>query len=340
MKETLNIQLPNLFNYRREFALQGIRTPLPTVSFSNKGLLAELPPPPVGKTGWPWTVETQPPAMTMPNGLPWPKVSITTPSYNQGCFIEETIRSVLLQNYPNLEYAICDGGSSDETVEILEKYSPWLSFWQSKKDQGQGHAINLGFSIASGDYFGWINSDDFYLPNCFQKVANYFCKHSLDFVYGDALNFSDGEPKIHYWQGYLVLDRYLRFGGLVASHAAFWKSTIHMPIWEEMNCNVDGELWIRLLPGRSKGHLQAPLGVCRLQPQSKSIHDRYRSLWKKDSESIAAVYGLPPQPRSSLAYEFVLVQRTYQYITRHVRRRRIESSLQRHLWTNQFSFAD
>jgi glycosyltransferase involved in cell wall biosynthesis len=260
-----------------------------------------------------------------------------TPSYNQGHFIEETIRAVLLQNYPNLEYIICDGCSTDQTQEILKKYSPWLSFWQSKKDRGQGHAINLGFSLASGNYFGWINSDDFYLPNCFQNIATHFSRHSLEFVYGDGINLYDRERKISYWQGNLVLDRYLRFGGLIASHAAFWKSAIHQPIWEKMNCNVDGELWIRLLSGKTKSHLRVPLGVFRLQPQAKSAHARHRKLWQEDDENIATVYGLPPQPRSLLAYQFTLTQRIYQSITKPVNCKKVASLLQEWSWTDQYS---
>ncbi|HAJ58567.1 MAG TPA: hypothetical protein DCP31_04295, partial [Cyanobacteria bacterium UBA8543] len=106
---------------------------LVTVPYSSSGLLQSLPSPPKGRTGWPWTEETPPLPLTMPDGKPWPKVTIVTPSYNQGEFIEETIRSVLLQNYPNLEYIVMDGGSRDSTVSILEKYTDWISLWRSEK---------------------------------------------------------------------------------------------------------------------------------------------------------------------------------------------------------------
>lgn len=99
---------------------------------------------------------------SLPNSSPWPAISIVTPSYNQGLFLEETIRSVLLQDYPNLEYIIIDGGSNDESVEIIEKYAPCLSYWVSERDLGQSHAINKGFELASGEVFGWLNSDDYF----------------------------------------------------------------------------------------------------------------------------------------------------------------------------------
>ena len=109
---------------------------------------------------------------TMPDGSPWPRISIVTPSYNQGRFIEETIRSVLQQGYPNLEYMVIDGGSSDESVEIIKKYAPWLTYWVSEKDRGQSHAINKGMARATGEIVAWLNSDDLYLPLALSRVAN------------------------------------------------------------------------------------------------------------------------------------------------------------------------
>ena len=101
----------------------------------------------------------------------YPKISIVTPSYNQAKYLEETICSVLNQNYPNLEYIIIDGGSTDGSLEIIQKYEKHLTYWVSEPDSGQSNAINKGFKHAKGELFGWINSDDYYLPDAFSAVA-------------------------------------------------------------------------------------------------------------------------------------------------------------------------
>jgi glycosyltransferase involved in cell wall biosynthesis len=147
--------------------------------------LADLPPPPEGKTGWPWTEETSPVPESMPDGKPWPRISIVTPSYNQGQFIEETIRSVLLQGYLDLEYIIIDGGSTDESVEIIRKYERWITFWVSEPDSGQTDAINKGFKRSTGEIVAWLNSDDLYTAGALFTAAKAFAEqpHSA-VVYG------------------------------------------------------------------------------------------------------------------------------------------------------------
>jgi glycosyltransferase involved in cell wall biosynthesis len=128
----------------------------------------------------------------MPGGLPWPRISIVTPSYNQGHFLEETIRSILLQNYPNLEYFVVDGGSSDQSLEIIERYSPWLSGWISESDRGQSHAINKGFERCSGNLITFQNSDDFYLPGAFEDAARHWAADRAVGLVAGGFYYVDG----------------------------------------------------------------------------------------------------------------------------------------------------
>lgn len=136
--------------------------------------LDTLPPPPRGRHGWPWTVATPALPTVRADGSAWPRLSIVTPSFNQGAFIEETLRSVLLQGYPNLEYVIVDGGSTDQSVAIIERYAPWLTSWVSEPDRGQSDAINKGFAATTGSVLGWLNSDDYLAPGALDVVAKAF----------------------------------------------------------------------------------------------------------------------------------------------------------------------
>ena len=133
----------------------------------NNRLLSLIRPPPKKLKGWPWTEESQ--SCTLDD---YPRITIVTPSYNQAEYLEETIRSILLQNYPNLEYIVIDGGSTDGSVEIIERYAPWLSYWESEPDRGQSHAINKGLAHSTGELFNWINSDDFLRPGALYSLAN------------------------------------------------------------------------------------------------------------------------------------------------------------------------
>ncbi|HOZ68245.1 MAG TPA: glycosyltransferase family 2 protein [Chitinophagaceae bacterium] len=124
-----------------------------------------------------------------------PRISIITPSFNQGDFIEETILSVLNQDYPNLEYIIIDGGSTDQTVDIIKKYSDRISYWVSEKDRGQSHAINKGFERAKGEIINWINSDDQLMPGTLHKLAALFnVDPELMMVHGRIEYFGETRP--------------------------------------------------------------------------------------------------------------------------------------------------
>ena len=121
------------------------------------------------------------------NNGDWPKISVVTPSFNQGRYIEATIKSVLDQGYPNLEYIIMDGGSTDGTVEIIERYSDRLAYWVSEEDEGQTDALIKGFDRASGDILCWLCSDDLFEASTLQEVAETFVRNpDWDVVYGDS----------------------------------------------------------------------------------------------------------------------------------------------------------
>jgi len=122
----------------------------------------------------------------------WPRISVITPSFNQGRFLEETIRSVLDQDYPNLEYIVIDGGSTDNSVDIIKKYAKKLAVWVSEPDRGQSDALNRGFRIASGEIVGWLNSDDVYLEKSLYTAARYFTEYpTVDLIYGNYFNIDE-----------------------------------------------------------------------------------------------------------------------------------------------------
>jgi hypothetical protein len=162
--------------------------------------LRDLPPPPPGRTGWPWTEASPALPATLPGGAPWPTISIVTPSYNQAHFLEETIRSVLLQGYPALEYLVLDGGSSDGSAAIIERYSPWLAFWRSGRDGGQSAAIAEGFERASGAVIAWLNSDDRYRPGALGRVGRYFAAHPRVVFANSDVNTIDSEGRLSHRQ--------------------------------------------------------------------------------------------------------------------------------------------
>lgn len=285
----LRINLPDLSKYRLSFEAKGVTLPLRTIEGEACGLLQKLPPAPKGKTGWPWTEETSP--AVYKSSIVWPKISIVTPAYNQGSFIEETIRAVLLQNYPNLEYIVIDGGSTDQTREILEQYSPWISYWQSEKDRGQSHAINLGFSLASGEYYAWINSDDYYLKDTLLKVISTFLTSKASFVYGYSLNYKDNQFDLI--KVLPVFDYFIRMPSL-AQPSCFWSAAIHQPIWEDLHCSLDYELWLRLVKGNKRKLIKEPLSVAQVHDAAKTSSPKMKLAWEKDHQLICSTEAHGP----------------------------------------------
>jgi len=241
--------------------------------------LNDLPPPPEGKTGWPWTEETSWVPESMPDGKPWLKISIVTPSYNQGQFIEETIRSVLLQGYPDLEYIIIDGGSTDKTVEIIRKYEPWITFWTSEPDNGQTNAINKGFKRSTGEIVAWLNSDDLYVADALVIAAKVFAEQpGTAAVYGD-MDTINAEDTIlsHIKSCDFDLGKLYR-GNYIPQPASFINAEAMKKVGyldERFHYVMDYDLWINL--GQGQGiirHIPKTLARFRLHNCSKSVSQR------------------------------------------------------------------
>lgn len=211
-----------------------------------------------------------------------PRISIITPSFNQAQYIEQTIESVLSQNYPNLEYMIVDGGSTDGAVDIIRRYEKHLAYWVSEKDRGQSHAINKGLERVTGEIIAYLNSDDFYLPGTLAAVADYFSRHNdVDLIHGRCRTVDVNGNKIGERSGSItrydeildLWDVWWNFRNFVQPEV-FWTRRITRkigPINESLHWVMDYEYWLRILrEGSRVGSIDAELASFRLQPNQKS----------------------------------------------------------------------
>ncbi|MGF1513557.1 MAG: glycosyltransferase [Elainellaceae cyanobacterium] len=258
---------------------------------------------------WPWNYPVAPLPNVMPSGRPWPKISIVTVSFNHGQFIEETIRSVLGQGYPNLEYIIIDGGSTDETSSILRWYDSELSYWISESDSGQSNALNKGFCRATGDIFAWLNSDDRYLPHTLARVAIAFDTYQTDMVVGGCQlvqDYQDSPFKTHRskfpvgqvvplpLEDLLDIENCWHQGEFFYQPEVFWTQDLWQraggQLDETLFYSMDYDLWVRMAQqGAALVHSSDALALYRVHsdqktfgddvpymPELKGVSDRYR----------------------------------------------------------------
>lgn len=213
--------------------------------------VSKFPSPASSQTNWPWVQDHNPIPERMPDGTLWPRISIITPSYNQGDYLEEAIRSVLLQGYPNLEYIIMDGGSSDRSLEILERYDPWITHWESKPDKGQSHAINKGFDVATGQIIAWMNSDDIYYPAALMKAAEIFISQpGISGVIGQCGQMTEDGSLINVRPAVdFNAERILKGGKIPGQPAVFLSTDIVKNLGglrEDLYYILDWEYWLRI----------------------------------------------------------------------------------------------
>ncbi len=235
-----------------------------------------------------------------------PKISIITPSYNQGKFLEQTILSVLGQNYPNLEYGIMDGGSTDNSVAIIKKYESDLSFWVSQKDGGQAAAINDGFSKCTGDIFMWLNSDDMLMPQVLHYIAKKYQEKGDGIFYGNCIHFEELQQGKVTSRGSFVKrtdkDISLKLVDYIIQPSSFWSAVI----WKKngvldtsLHFGFDWEWFLRAeenqIPFFS---LSKPLSLYRIHEDHKSgiggekRQEELYSLYMKYAPKYAKLYKL------------------------------------------------
>lgn len=219
-------------------------------------------------------------------GQNWPKISIVTPSFNQGTYIEDCICSILDQKYPDLEYFIIDGGSSDESVQIIRKYASQLSGWISEPDRGQSDAINKGLKQASGDLVAWLNADDYYLIGALQEIAQaYWQNPEAPFYFGDGLRVDENKTrtKNFFPEGVVSFDRTALIHGLnyILQPATFIRrAALEKAGYLDMNLHygMDTDLWIRLSADAEPVPVQAVLAASREHGSTKTATGSFKRL--------------------------------------------------------------
>lgn len=239
--------------------------------------LDELPHAPLNKKGWPWTEESKNISEGPTPYFDFPSISIITPNLNQAKYLEETIRSVLLQGYPSIEYIIIDGGSTDGSLEIIKKYEKWIAYWVSEPDTGQSNALNKGFRKATGAITAWLNSDDLYEIGSLKKAGTLFSsRNDVDIIYGDGMVIDENGAFLEIGKSRLI-NEHDDLGNFIPNRvfqpSLFFRRKILDDIGfldENLHYAMDVDFWIRAFPGHKAFHTENILSRFRLHQSGKT----------------------------------------------------------------------
>lgn len=240
----------------------------------------------------------------------WPRISIVTPSFNQAPYIEATIRSLLDQRYPNLEYIIIDGGSDDGSAEMIERYSDHLAYWVSEPDDGQTDALIKGFRRATGEIMGWLCSDDLHEPNTLWEVAETFMRNpQWQVAYGDSVwidgagNFIKPKKEIAFNRFVWMYDH-----NYLPQPSTFWRRELYERVGgldARWNLAMDADLWIRFAEHAEPHHVPRRWSRMRYYPEQKNL--RLRDDSNKEDALIRSRY-LPEQTAWSRRFKRLIAR--------------------------------
>ncbi len=241
------------------------------------------------------------------------KISIVTPSYNQAQYLEQTILSVLGQGYPNLEYIIIDGGSTDGSVDIIRKYEKHLAYWVSEPDNGQSHAINKGLQKCTGEIFAWLCSDDYYAENSLFAIAEEFQREDIYLVSGVSTMFFEGTGKTMLLNsGHVTFDSLLRIWKLhfcPPQPSIFIRKSVLDELGylnEELRYAMDYELWLRIIQEYPFHFLNKNLSFYRVHNQSKTGSEGGFGKFMPEWQMLSQNYVTKAKSIQKIRYYFVL----------------------------------
>jgi glycosyltransferase involved in cell wall biosynthesis len=226
----------------------------------------------------------------------YPKISIVTPSYNQAKYLEKTILSVISQDYPNLEYIIMDGGSTDGSLEIIKKYEKFITYWESKKDNGQADAIYRGFLKTTGNIIGWINSDDYFLKGALLTVGKTFMDNP-DVIWATGHGIIVDEKGVlikKFWNSFISLHSMMAIGCGIFQPSTFWKRDIFFSVDGfdmSLNYSFDYDLFLKLSKLQKPKRMNAFLSAFRIHSDSKTgISNSNEEVRKRNENETQSLY--------------------------------------------------